>query len=168
VFWRASTVNWLLWGSRTRLRLSFSHEASNQNQQSGRCATPQAVCRSHSFGLAIEIRAATMKLNPSRADAEDVEGDDLGPLIVLPTIRAGLILTLLFCHKLWACQPDSPSRCQLSQVLKDASSVNFEVRDNIPGVSYSSGMGVGRGGSDEPPLVDEPPMADRRTPRVLG
>jgi hypothetical protein len=34
---------------------------------------------------------------------------------------------------------DSPSRYQLSQVLKDASSVNFEVRDNIPGVSYSSG-----------------------------
>ena len=43
-----------------------------------------------------------------------------------------------FYAELESSEPDSPAKNNLSQLLKNASSVSFELQDNIPGVSYST------------------------------
>ena len=117
-----------------------------------RCSTPTSVVVRSVQAQTAEAQGSGSDLPPTRqlSEAEHADHASAGSTILLSSVPSPIpfpgstaqtsesITEQDFNAELESSEPDSPAKNHLSQLLENASSVSFELRDNIPGVSYST------------------------------
>ena len=137
---------------RRRRRRRRPRSSRSPASTSIRCRTPTSVVVHSVQAQTAETQGSGSHSPPTRqlSEAEHADHASAGSTILLssvpsPTPSPGStaqtsesITEQDFNAELESSEPDSPAKNHLSQLLKNASSVSFELWDNIPGVSYST------------------------------